>query len=227
MGEAGLPAVSLRPLALLAGLAALLASSAPCRAGAPISDDLGYRSLSFRGGDRSACGSFLLTETGVLFPLDDAGPARERKTLVFFDGGWMKNVAARSALGASVFWEGGDDYSRGGLRLRYRRWLGSRTSLELSPGIVLGGNDEYDPPGFIGQAAFNAADVVSVVVEGEAARYRYLEDSGGSRLSATRLDETTFRAGLRVGSHPGLAGILLMSVLVGVLAVTDGGGLGW
>ena len=45
----------------------------------------------------------------------------------------MKNVGEKTAWGASVFGESESEQGRVGLRARYRRWLGPRTSVELSP----------------------------------------------------------------------------------------------
>ena len=156
-----------------------------------------YRSLAFQGGDRTTCASFLLTEIGVLHSFDGR---RGQHAVYLADIGWMKNVGERRAWGASAFGVAGSDFSRAGLRARYRRWLGPRTSVELSPGIVLVGNDEFVGPGLIGQAALNLGDVMSVVGEGELDRVR-VADPGALGGEGTRYGtDSSFRIGVRGGS---------------------------
>lgn len=178
-----------------------------------------YRSLAFRGGDRTHCASFMLTEAGVFVPL--SGAAADQDLFGSVDFGWMKNTGSRSAWGSSAFWESGSDHNRGGVRLRYRRWIDDRVSVELAPGIVFAGNDTYNAPGFIGQVSLNAGDLMSFVVEGEHERYRYQYWYwNGSNTVSTPVQSTsntTFRAGVRAGSYLGagsmvVAGALLVAV---------------
>lgn len=185
-----------------------------------------YRSLAFRGGDRSHCASFLVTEAGVFVPLSGAAP--DQNLFGSVDVGWMGNVGRRSAVGTSAFWESGTYHNRGGVRLRYRRWLKSRLSLELSPGVVLAGNDTYDPPGYIGQAALNVGDLMSVVVEGEHERfnspYWYWNGSSTVPSPAQHASNTTLRVGLRAGSYLGAGSMFLAGIaLVAVAAAFSGG----
>jgi hypothetical protein len=165
----------------------LLLLTAPARAQAP--------------SDAAACGWFFLTEAGVLFSIKaDAGFESEQAVIGSIDLGGMKNIGRRWALGATGFWESGSDHNRGGVRIRYRRWLGGRTALDLSPGVVVAGNDTFDGPGLIGQAAFNAGDLMSVVVEGEVDRYLYIPYYYvGTTIregAPQHRTDTTFRAGL-------------------------------
>jgi hypothetical protein len=184
-----------------------------------------YHSFAFRGGDKSHCASFMLTEAGILIPLKaDAGTAGDQKLYGSIDLGWMKNVGQRSAVGVSGFWESGSDHNRGGVRLRYRRWLDDHLSLELSPGIVTGGNDTYNPPGFIGQVAINAGDLMSVVLEGEVDQYASNGSSSSAFPGATQYrSDTTFRLGLRGGSYVGVGVSLLAGIGLAAIAASFGG----
>lgn len=192
-------------------------------------EPLKYRSLAFRGGDRSHCSSFLLTEAGLFVPI--TGQALGQNLFGSVDVGAMKNVGRRAAVGASAFWESGSDHNRGGVRLRYRRWLEDRLSLEFSPGIVVAGNDTYDAPGFIGQAALNVGDLMSVVVEGEHERYALtpLYWNGSSTVSGPTIhtSNTTLRVGLRAGSYLGAGSMLLAGIGIAALAASFGGGGLW
>jgi hypothetical protein len=48
-----------------------------------------------------------------------------------------------------------------GMRARYRRWLGERTSLDVSMGVVLGTEWNVGKPGFSGVIDFTLSDLVS------------------------------------------------------------------
>jgi hypothetical protein len=219
-------------LALLTAIAWASLAPAPCRAELPVDSTYigssaprnpGYHTVSFRGNNGSKCGWFFLTEAGVLFSIKaDAGHETEQAVIGSLDFGGMKNIGRRNALGATAFWESGSDHNRGGVRIRYRRWLGGRTSLDLSPGIVVDGNDTFVGPGLIGQAAFNAGDLMSVVVEGEVDRYEYIPyDYVGTtiRYGAPEVrSDTTFRAGLRAGSYIGLGATLVAGAVMAAIA---------
>ncbi|HYJ33178.1 MAG TPA: hypothetical protein VE326_08160 [Candidatus Binatia bacterium] len=185
-----------------------------------------YSALAFRGGDRTHCASFLLTEAGVFVPLTGAAP--DQNLFGSVDVGWMGNVGRSSAVGTSAFWESGTNHNRGGVRLRYRRWLNDRLSLELSPGVVLSGNDTYDPPGYIGQAALNMGDLMSVVVEGEHERftsaYGYWNGSSTVSGATQHTSNTTLRVGLRGGSYIGAGSMFLAGIALAALAAAFGGG---
>lgn len=189
-----------------------------------------YRSLAFRGGDRSHCSSFLLTEAGVFVPITKPPGVGSRDQNLFgsVDLGWMKNVGSRSGIGASAFWESGSDHNRGGVRVRYRRWLGGRFSVELSPGIVLKGNDTYDAPGVIGQASLNAGDLMSLVIEGEYERYRwqYWYWNGSTTVPGPlqQSSDTSLRVGLRAGSYLGAGSMVLAGIALAALAASFQGG---
>jgi hypothetical protein len=181
-----------------------------------------YRSLRFRGGDRTRCSSFLITELSVLAPVtDDAGRGTEQSTLYSGDVGWMKNVGSRSALGASGFWETGSSLNRGGVRLRYRRWLGHQTSLEFSPGVVVAGDGPFQGPGFVGQAALNAGDLVSLIVEGEAGRFSWPESGNQPSRQVT---DTSLRVGIRGGSFVGAGVGVIVGLILGAAGIPDFGG---
>ena len=221
-------------LAFLAAIAWASLTHAPCRAGSPVdSPHIGssaprnpeYHTFCFRGCDGSRCGWFSLTEAGVLFSIKaDPGFETEQTMIGSLDLGAMKNIGRRSALGATGFWESGSNHNRGGVRIRYRRWLGGRTSLDLSPGFVVAGDNTFAGPGLIGQAAFNAGDLMSVVVEGEVDRNRYVPYYYvGGRLyerAPQQRTDTTFRAGLRGGSYVGTGAVLVAGILMASLAAS-------
>ena len=87
----------------------------------------------------------------------------------------------------------------------------------------MNGNDNFEGPGFIGQAAINAGDLMSVVVEGEVDRYLWTpytyDPSTGYRPGPTELkSDTTFRVGLRGGSYVGAGAAVAAGVILGAVA---------
>jgi hypothetical protein len=156
------------------------------------------------------------------------GEAPDQNLFGSVDLGAMKNVGRHDAVGGSAFWESGSNHNRGGVRFRYRRWLADRLSVEFAPGVVLAGNDTYDAPGFIGQAALNAGDLVSVVVEGEHERYNltYWYWSGSRTVPGPTMhaSNTTLRVGLRTGSYLGAGTMFLAGVAIAAVAATFSGG---
>jgi len=192
------------------------------RLGGPAASELPkYKSFCFRGCDKSSCGGFLLTEAAVLFPVSGHEP--QQNLFGSTDLGAMVNVGDHSALGATAFWLSGSDYNRGGIRLRYRRWLKPHVSLEFAPGVVLDGNDTFHAPGFIGQVAINGGDLMSIVVEGSYDRYAYtpytyVYPQGYVAGTTQTKSEKTLRVGLRGGSYVGTSAALLAAIGLAILA---------
>ncbi len=115
----------------------------------------------------------LSTELGVLFPLQEgiyAGPAINFGS--WLNGGW---------------------HSRWGISARGRMDLGSRISLDVSPGLILG--DSPCPDGFAG---FTAG--ASVVLDGWVGVCARMDFSKGFPDGT----DTVFRLGLGIGELPGL-----------------------
>ena len=182
-------------------------------------------SLTWRGRPRAETRSFMITEFGLLARIDDY-PYRggDSRVSLSFDLGWMKNISENGAVGFSGYALAGDPTSRLGLRARYRRWLSRRTSIDVSPGVLLGGEDsaiEYDPPGFVLGATLNAGDLVAVTVDAECARNLDLVHDTLPLVWEKRTD-VSWRAGAKLGSGLGLLGA---AGLVGlVLAIGLSGG---
>lgn len=93
----------------------------------------------FRGAPADRCSWFLLTEAGVHYRFTDISPDDAH---VLFSGalGFMVNRSSGTAWGGEAFaGMEGDLEVRGGLALRWRRWLGGRSSLDLAAGAHLVG----------------------------------------------------------------------------------------
>lgn len=181
--------------------------------------------LCWRGRPAPECRSFLITETGVLMRIDEY-PYQQgtSRACVAFDLGWMKNVSRTSAIGLTGYALSGGPSTRYGARARYRHWQSRSTSVDLTAGILLQGEDnliDYDPPGFVAGAALNSGDLISLTVEAEYAKYQDF-GSGGGPVQALGRSDMTWRAGAKLGSGLGLVGGLALVGLT-ILIVASGG----
>jgi hypothetical protein len=160
----------------------------------------------FRGRPEPRCRTFWVTEFSVT-PRLSANPSGGGGPNYYYtwDLGAMRNSGARTALGGAVFLGGEDDGFRLALAFRYRRWITSSTTFDVSPGVLLAGGDNQRAPrfpGFTGAAGIMHRDLV-----GLAARFEVVRDSAGSV-------ETAWYGGVRFGSYPGIVMSIVGPVIV-------------
>jgi hypothetical protein len=190
-----------------------------------------YHSVCFRGRDRSRCGSFLITEAGVLSVLrGDLGDRREQKMLGFLEYGAMVNIGPSSAVGVTALGESGTNHNRVGFRARYRRWLGHGFSIDLAPGVIIWDFEDrftrYKSPGLIGMVALDAGGLLGIMVEGEVARIEWNQgvyDGTSYSVQPQHLTDFTLRAGVRGGSYVGVGATLLSAIALAALAASFDG----
>jgi len=118
-----------------------------------------------------------------------------------FEFGGMRNLGNGNALGGTAFLGGDETGSREGLRIRYRRWLGTSTYLDLAPGLVLAaesGDYAYRLPGFAGHVSVGVSDLISATIE-----EHILSVKGMFGQNGIETEKTTY-AGIRLGSGKGL-----------------------
>jgi hypothetical protein len=133
-----------------------------------------------------ACRSCFITEFGVSYKITSPLKAKSVQIVgesVIYTNEWqvtgrhyltselgyIYNLNAKYSLGFTHFtgWDVGYNL-RGGLKLRMRRWLNPKTSLDLSSGAILwGGGSELERPAIIGGASLNFCDwaAVNVMIE--------------------------------------------------------------
>ena len=173
--------------------------------------------LCWSGKPMPECRTFLITELGVYARLDD-DPTQASDNPVYFtlDLGAMKNVSPVAAVGLTAFGGSGDGHARVGARFRYRRWLSPHTSVDLAPGLLFYGSEDggytHQAPGLILGTTLNWRDWVALGVEVEHSRYRIEGYTPGEIAAPETLSDTTWRAGGKLGSAPGVVGT---AVLVG------------
>jgi len=181
--------------------------------------------LTWRGRPLAETRSFMITEFGVLSRIDDYPYLGGDSRLAFsFDLGWMKNISEKGAVGLSGYALVSDPVSRLGIRARYRRWLSRKTSIDISPGVLVSGEDsgiEYDPPGFVLGTTLNAGDLVAVTVDAEYARNLDLVHDTPPLQWEKRTD-IAWRAGAKLGSGLGLLGAAGLVGLVIAIGLSGG-----
>ena len=161
------------------------------------------RAWCFRGRPLPTCRSFWITEAGYGYAL--TGSNRHYAT---WELGLMTNLDERWAVGGT-FLAGiafGDGARVGvGLKPRFRLWLDSSTSVELSPGVLLAGS-EGQFPRFTGHVSVNFQDRLALT----------------SQLEV--LDNVAWYVGVKLGSKAGLiaTGVEAAAPLVLVIAI-----IGW
>jgi hypothetical protein len=201
-------------MTLLRLLAAWLLAAALLPAGpAPASAS----SLCWRGKPLPECRTFLVTELGVYARLDE-DPTQAADNPVYFtlDLGLVKNVSPTTGIGLTAYGGAGDSHARVGARVRYRRWLSRDLSLDLAPGVIVYGSEDggytHRAPGFVLGATWNWRDWVALGLEVEHNRYEIVGYTPGEFAAPQRVSDTTWRAGGKLGSAPGVLGT---AVLVG------------
>ena len=102
--------------------------------------------LCFRGHPSPRCEGFAILEFTAGARLNsqaiEPGYREPNRVYVSWSAGYLHNLGDRSALGAAFKLAADDDGNRYGPVLRYRRWLGPTWSLDLAPGLIVGGNDD-------------------------------------------------------------------------------------
>jgi hypothetical protein len=178
----------------------------------------------------SECSAFLLTEVAYLCRLSQScgsepwqGYYAGNNLNYYFsaDIGWMKNLRNRNAVGGTLCWSLDDMGSRIAIKPRYRRWLTRTIHADAAIGliaIITGGRD--DAGGFTGNISLGIRDLVSVMVQYETIQYTVYPREGPSIHDTER----TLYAGIKIGSTPGAAAMIVSPVVVVVLWVIAAAG---
>lgn len=217
------------PKNVLAAMAVLAVLSVPARADSPdgraASDSGGCH--CFAGKPYPRCHDYWVVEIGPAIVVGssinwlDPGSA-----MIASDFGFMKNFRGRSALGLTAFGATDSDRARAGVRLRYRRWLSPRTALDLSPGLLVIGDDngpisaDINYPSFMATASISYASRVSLFAGVECLRFNDRYDFLTNTAPRGKSIETVFWTGVSGGSEVGLAGLAALLGLLVVMAAT-------
>jgi hypothetical protein len=166
---------------------------------------------------------FLITEFGFSGSLGNRDHQRFiADALYTSELGIMRNLTRRLAVGLTPFItlafydDRGIIYGRGGIRPRFRFWLGGDIALDLAPGIVVyAGEGFLETPPFSGLAAISIGDWVTITGQVEFVKWDdTVYDWTVDDYVRVRGDSVCGYAGIRFGSYAGAAasaGVLLIS----------------
>jgi len=153
-----------------------------------------HAKICFRGKPAPECKMFWITEVGGFLTKD--------VDLVEFglnsEFGLMYNLNKHSALGATIFHRIGADLSGMGFKVRYRHWLNSSFSVDISPGLLLW--SEWEAPTFTGHVGLNYKDWVALIAQ--------IDHQRGILFS-----RKVFSLGIKFGSYVGIVPSILLTLL--------------
>jgi hypothetical protein len=176
-----------------------------------------WKPFRLRAGPSSVCGSYLISDCGSL--RGSTGRNASGDGLVLVEYGFARNFGPDHSVGVTGFAHFLDSRSQDGLRLRFVQWLGSDLSLNLSPGIVLSGeqnNVEFLGPGFSAQGGLTVGGRIGLVVEVFTFGKR---EAGPGPNTILETHETAWHVGFKLGGELGLVGTL-PALFVGALMQT-------
>ena len=193
------------------------------------------RSPALRGLPSPEQRGFTLLQAGYLRQLGPVSAEQDRAVLVA-DAGRMWNVDARHSLGGTVMLAASNEFTRIGVKPRYRRWLSRTASLDLAPGVFFSvpgdGNPEHSPIGFIGESSLTFGDWFAItgavhVVGTKEFTYHYPEPTPSPPVPPTVTVESGTRAsafvGVKVGGEAAVVGALASLALIGLMILAYGG----
>lgn len=150
--------------------------------------------IKFRGKPAPECKTFLIFEAGGFRTMEgDLGEFGLNS-----EWGLMYNLNKRSALGATIFHQSGADLSGMGFKVRYRHWLNSSFSVDISPGLLLWG--EWKTPTFTGHIGLNYKDWVALIAQ--------IDHQRGEIIS-----RKVFSLGVKLSSYAGIVPSILVTLL--------------
>jgi hypothetical protein len=160
---------------------------------------------------------FTVTEFGYARAFDSEaeipfGEPHIEPHVFMWELGLMRNTDPRTALGGTILLTSRFSV---GLKARYRRWLWRNVSVEVAPGLIVHDSRQFArTPAFTGHLLLNLGDVLSVGGMLEVSRFGSNSYLGTPPTTITK----PFLVG-RLGSYPGLVGVVGTGTFLGVLAL--------
>jgi hypothetical protein len=200
-------------------------------AGEGSSEDVGARDerdrFLFRGHAKPGCSAFMITEFGFSGTLKNNENRRVVADMIYsFDGGVMKNLNARWAVGGtglfalSFFDHSADIVARVGIKPRIRYWLNRNVGLDISPGLVFyPGARRLGNTGFSGQVGVSFGDYATITghIEIYDWQMRSWDFESETWLTEEGTAVSTY-AGIRLGSYAGAGASVLPFILFVLIA---------
>jgi hypothetical protein len=145
-------------------------------------------------------------------PATPFGEPHVKPHVFMWELGLMRNTDSRTALGGTVLLTSRFSV---GLKARYRRWVWRDVSVEVAPGLIVHDGRQFArAPAFTGHVLLNLEDVLSVGAMLEASRFGRNPYAGTPPTTITK----PFLVA-RLGSYPGLVGVVATGTFLGVLAL--------
>lgn len=205
----------------LSTLCIACAAGVPAVAGAQGASDTA--AACFAGNPLPQCKTFWITEVGYYHRAFGGGslqqsvpPGAYRRPDLYNHFAWelgrMSNRGPRAAVGGTLLIGGGGSGFRYGVKGRYRRWVGERSSLDVSAGpLGVVTRSQYSEPrisgyGITGGVALGWKDWAAVTVNADAVR--------GQGRNAGAL-----YGGVRLGSYPAIVATAGIAAYIGLLLV--------
>jgi hypothetical protein len=167
---------------------------------------------------------FFVTQAGMLARLDTGSDLYDKSGgYVVLDYGAVKNLNPRFGVGGNLRFGIDDRRSRFGVKARLRTWLSRDVGIDLAPGILLAGTDDWigdaDFPGLVGEASASFGGWLQLVGEVESV---HIQSESGLEDQ-----DVSWMAGVRLGGVPGVAATVgALVVGMGFLVIAAGlGGL--
>jgi hypothetical protein len=174
------------------------------------------RSFAMSSGPLPGTRSFMITQVGVAARVDAGSPLYNKgDAYAFADLGWMRNVSRRLAVGGNMY-VGGDDYRlRFGPKLRLRYWVSRAVSVDLAPGVLLWGDEDWHGdahfPGWVGEASLSCEDVLLTAE---------VESIDISDWYGAEDRDTSWYVGGKIGGVPGMVGLFAGIIALAMIHVT-------
>jgi hypothetical protein len=165
------------------------------------------------------CGSWFITEAGVFKRFTDVQDGDE-STLFAYSLGWMVNRNARSAFGGELF-GGAEGEVRGGVAVRGRRWLSTRSALDLAVGVHLYGDASSQDVAFgspMVKVRVTHADLIAATVRFDVLKLSCGMDCYPGQVPNPNATSARLYLGVEAGAGVGVAGMVVTGVVV-VLAI--------
>jgi hypothetical protein len=173
--------------------------------------------------------SFLISELGLMIQVvgENAAPDDDEWQFVT-DQGVMFNRNEKLAFGLVLHGEAGGQRSRLGPAIRVRRWMGTRSAIDVQAGAMIwGGEDngiDFQGPSPHIQVTMSAGDVMELQAQAQLHAIHLRGDYphvGGQPPTGIDEDfnEPVIHLGIRMGTVPGVYTTVILGILVTIVAI--------